>query len=104
MADTFHIPSLAAGNDGAAPRRALILAGGGMRVAYQAGVLKALQLAGLTFCHGDGTSGGIMNLAMLLSGLTPDDMCRRWVMRTALCAKCFHIWESIPPASAPPGA
>jgi len=78
MADTFHIPSLAAGNDGAAPRRALILAGGGMRVAYQAGVLKALQLAGLTFCHGDGTSGGIMNLAMLLSGLTPDDMCRRW--------------------------
>ncbi len=60
------------------PRRSLILAGGGMRVAYQAGVLKALSELGLTFAHGDGTSGGTMNLAMLLSGLTPDQMCDRW--------------------------
>jgi len=78
MTEPIHIPSLAADSEGAAPRRSLILAGGGMRVAYQAGVLKALQQAGLTFFHGDGTSGGIMNLAMLLSGLTPDEMCRRW--------------------------
>lgn len=64
--------------EGAQPRRSLVLAGGGMRVAYQAGVLKALDEAGLRFFHGDGTSGGTMNLAMLLSGLTPDEMCERW--------------------------
>ena len=68
------------------PRRALILAGGGMRVSYQAGVLLALEQAGLTFHHGDGTSGGTMNLAMLLSGLTPEQMCERW--RT-LCLSDF---------------
>ena len=59
-------------------RRSVILAGGGMRVAYQAGVLLALEDAGITFDHGDGTSGGTMNLAMLLSGLTPAEMCERW--------------------------
>ena len=62
----------------AGPRRSLILAGGGMRVAYQAGVLRALSEAGLTFGHADGTSGGTMNLAMLLSGLSPVEMCDRW--------------------------
>jgi predicted acylesterase/phospholipase RssA len=60
------------------PRRALLLAGGGMRVAWQAGVLLALQEAGLRFHHFDGASGGTLNLAMLLSGLSPDDMARRW--------------------------
>jgi hypothetical protein len=49
-----------------------------MRVAYQAGVFKALGEFGLRFAHGDGTSGGTMNLAMLLSGLSPDAMCERW--------------------------
>jgi predicted acylesterase/phospholipase RssA len=61
-----------------APRRSLILAGGGMRVAYQAGVIRALYEAGLDFAHADGTSGGIFNLAMLLSGLTPAEMAERW--------------------------
>lgn len=49
-----------------------------MRVAYQAGVLRALEEAGLRFAHADGTSGGIFNLAMLLSGLSPVEMCERW--------------------------
>jgi predicted patatin/cPLA2 family phospholipase len=49
-----------------------------MRVAYQAGVLVALEEEGLTFFHGDGTSGGTINLAMLLSGLSPAEMCERW--------------------------
>ncbi|MGH2627050.1 MAG: patatin-like phospholipase family protein, partial [Anaerolineales bacterium] len=62
----------------AGPRRSLILAGGGMRVAYQAGVLLALEQAGLCFAHADGTSGGVINLAMLLSGLSPAEMCARW--------------------------
>jgi predicted patatin/cPLA2 family phospholipase len=65
-------------DDYVGPRRSLILAGGGMRVAYQAGVLQALAEAGLVFQHADGTSGGTMNLAMLMSGLTPEDMVARW--------------------------
>jgi predicted acylesterase/phospholipase RssA len=50
-----------------------------MRVAYQAGVLSALAEAGLTFTHVDGTSGGTLNLAMLLSGQSPQEMCERWI-------------------------
>jgi len=61
-----------------APKRSLILAGGGMRVAYQAGVLKSLAEAGIEFNHADGSSGGTINLAMMLSGLTPDEMIDRW--------------------------
>lgn len=60
------------------PRRSLILAGGGMRVCYQAGVIRALAEVGLCFAHGDGTSGGTINLAMLFSGLSPAEMCERW--------------------------
>jgi predicted patatin/cPLA2 family phospholipase len=59
-------------------KRALILPGGGMRVAYQAGAVKALTEAGLRFSVADGASGGTMNLAALLSGVTPDDLCARW--------------------------
>jgi hypothetical protein len=49
-----------------------------MRVGYQAGALLALQEAGLCFFHADATSGGTMNLGMLLSGLSPRDMGERW--------------------------
>ena len=49
-----------------------------MRVAWQAGVLLALEEAGIAFDHADGISGGTMNLAMLLSRLTPAEMCERW--------------------------
>jgi hypothetical protein len=41
-------------------------------------VIRALAEAGLRFAHGDGTSGGTMNLAMLLSGVPPAEMCDRW--------------------------
>lgn len=49
-----------------------------MRVAWQAGVLRALEEAGLAFAHADGTSGGTINLAMLLSGHSPLEICERW--------------------------
>lgn len=58
--------------------RSLVLAGGGMRVAWQTGVVRALHEAGLEFAHIDGTSGGIMTTAMLLSGLSPAEMAARW--------------------------
>lgn len=74
-----HTPALAADGQGAsAPRRSLILAGGGMRVAWQAGVLEALEQAGLGFDHADGTSGGTINLAMLMSGHPPAEISERW--------------------------
>lgn len=71
-------PPLAPETDYTGPKRALILAGGGMRVAYHAGALRALYQAGLRFSHVDGTSGGIINTAMVLSGLSAIEMCDRW--------------------------
>lgn len=55
-----------------------MLAGGGMRVAWQTGVVRALREHGLSFDHVDGTSGGIMTTGMLLSGQDPAEMGRRW--------------------------
>lgn len=49
-----------------------------MRLAYQAGVLQALEEKGLQFTHFDGTSGGIFNTAMLASGINADEMAARW--------------------------
>lgn len=60
-----------------------------MRVAYHAGVLRALEEAGLRFSHVDGTSGGIINTAMVLSGLTPTEMCDRW--------RSLNVKDSISP-------
>jgi predicted acylesterase/phospholipase RssA len=65
-------------NPSAAEKRSLILAGGGMRVAYQAGVLLALEESDIKFTHVDGTSGGIFNTAMLASGLSAKDIAERW--------------------------
>ena len=59
-------------------KRSLILAGGGMRLAYQAGVLIALEEQKLTFSHIDGTSGGIFNAGMMASGLGAYDIADRW--------------------------
>lgn len=58
--------------------RSLVLAGGGMRVAWQAGVVRALEEEGVAFDHVDGTSGGIMTAAMMLSGISGAEMCDRW--------------------------
>jgi predicted patatin/cPLA2 family phospholipase len=60
------------------PKRALVLAGGGMRLAYHAGVLQALAEADLNFNHIDGTSGGIFNTAQLASGLSLAHIQERW--------------------------
>ncbi|NHE57545.1 patatin-like phospholipase family protein [Cyclobacterium plantarum] len=59
-------------------RKALVLAGGGIRVAYQVGILKAMEENGLTFNLVDGTSGGIFNAAMLASGHAVDKMIDKW--------------------------
>ncbi|HEY4328062.1 MAG TPA: patatin-like phospholipase family protein [Mucilaginibacter sp.] len=59
-------------------KRSLILAGGGVRLAYHAGVLIALEEAGINFNHIDGTSGGIFGTAMLASGITPKETAVKW--------------------------
>lgn len=76
MSSAAHQPAIAAG--AARNRCALLLAGGGMRVAYQAGAVKALFDEGMRFSYADAASGGTINLAALLSGSTPDDLCARW--------------------------
>ena len=60
-------------------RRSLILAGGGMKVAFQAGVLQVwLDEAGLEFDHADGASGGVFQLAMWCQGMTGTQMADNW--------------------------
>ena len=61
------------------PKRSLILAGGGLKVAFQAGVLQVwLDEAGLTFDHADGASGGCLNLAMYCQGYTGTAIADKW--------------------------
>ena len=60
-------------------KRSLILAGGGLKVCYQAGVLQVwLDEAGLTFDHADGASGGTFNLAMYCQGMTGQQIADNW--------------------------
>jgi predicted acylesterase/phospholipase RssA/uncharacterized protein YndB with AHSA1/START domain len=61
------------------PRRSLILAGGGLKVAYQAGVLQVwLDEAKIKFDHADGASGGVFNLAMYCQGLSGTEIADNW--------------------------
>src|SRR3954470_18773016 len=60
-------------------KRSLILAGGGLKVCYQAGVLQVwLDEAQLTFDHADGASGGTFNLAMYCQGMTGKQIADNW--------------------------
>jgi len=60
-------------------RPALILAGGGMKVAFQAGVLQVwLDEAEIPFMLADGTSGGTFNLAMYCQGMTGRQIADNW--------------------------
>lgn len=74
----FNPKSAATGDHSDSNKRALILPGGGLRLSYAAGVIAELFERKIGFDHMDGTSGGSLNLAMLLSGLTIDDICERW--------------------------
>jgi predicted acylesterase/phospholipase RssA len=61
------------------PRRSLILAGGGYKVAFQAGVMQVwLDEAGLEFDHADGASGGNLNLAMWCQGMSGSQIADNW--------------------------
>ncbi|MFF9851379.1 patatin-like phospholipase family protein [Streptomyces litmocidini] len=63
----------------ASPRRSLVLAGGGLKVAFQAGVLQVLlDEAELRFDHVDGASGGVFNLAMYCQGMSGREIADNW--------------------------
>ena len=60
-------------------RRSLILAGGGLKIAYQAGVLQVwLDEAGIEFDHADAVSAATFNLAMWCQGMTWRQIADRW--------------------------
>lgn len=60
-------------------KRSLILAGGGVKVAFQAGVMQVwLDEAGLEFDHADGASGGTFNLAMYCQGMSGTQIADNW--------------------------
>jgi predicted acylesterase/phospholipase RssA len=62
-----------------AVKRALILAGGGVKVAFQAGVLQVwLDEAGLAFDLADGASGGAFNLAMWCQQMSGTQIADAW--------------------------
>lgn len=60
-------------------KRSLIMAGGGLKVALQAGVLQVwLDEMDLEFDHADGASGGVFNLAMYCQGMTGTEIADNW--------------------------
>lgn len=60
-------------------KRSLILAGGGIKVSFQAGVLQVwLDEAGLKFDHVDAASGGVFNLAMMCQGMSGSEIADNW--------------------------
>jgi predicted patatin/cPLA2 family phospholipase len=61
------------------PKRSLMLAGGGVKIAFQAGVLQVwLDEAGIEFDHADAVSAACFNLAMWVQGLTGTQIADNW--------------------------
>src|SRR5216683_1715685 len=74
--------------------RSLILAGGGIKVAFQAGVLQVwLDEAGLTFDHVDGASGGVFNLAMMCQGMKGAQIADNWRTLNPRAGISFNVAE-----------
>lgn len=60
-------------------RRSLLMAGGGLKCAYQAGVLQVwLDELGVDFDHADGISSGVFNLAMWCQGQSGTEIADHW--------------------------
>lgn len=61
------------------PKRSLMLAGGGLKIPFQAGVLQVwLDEAGIEFDHGDGVSAACFNLAMWAQGMSGRQIADNW--------------------------
>jgi predicted patatin/cPLA2 family phospholipase len=61
------------------PKRSLMLAGGGVKVAFQAGVLQVwLDEAGIAFDRADAVSAACFNLAMWVQGMSGTEIADNW--------------------------
>src|ERR1700730_681128 len=61
------------------PKRSLMLAGGGVKIAFQAGVLQVwLDEAGLEFKRADAVSAACFNLAMWVQGMSGTEIADNW--------------------------
>jgi predicted acylesterase/phospholipase RssA len=86
-------------NDERPTRRALILAGGGLKVAFQAGVLQVWldETDDLEFHLADAASGGVFNLAMLCGGKSGTQIADAWRRTNPLSwfSLSPRVWRSI---------
>lgn len=78
------------------PKRSLMLAGGGLKIAFQAGVLQVwLDEAGIEFDHGDGVSAAAFNLAMWVQGMSGTQIADHWRNFRPLAAVGLN-WPQLP--------
>ncbi|HVN62057.1 MAG TPA: patatin-like phospholipase family protein [Gaiellaceae bacterium] len=81
-------------------KRALVLAGGGLEVAFQAGVLQVWLdevEKPLDFGLADGAGGGVFNLAMWCQGMTGTEIADAWrkTRPLSLIAVNLMVWRSL---------
>ena len=76
------------------PKRSLMLAGGGVKIAFQAGVLQVwLDEAGLEFDHADGVSAACFNVAMWAQGMSGRRIADNWRDLKPLSGLDVNWWQ-----------
>jgi predicted acylesterase/phospholipase RssA len=82
--------------DAPMPKRSLMLAGGGLKIAFQAGVLQVwLDEAGIKFDHADGVSAACFNVAMWAQGMSGKQIADHWRNFKPLAAVGLN-WRQLP--------
>jgi len=77
-------------------KRSLMLAGGGLKIPFQAGVLQVwLDEAGIEFDHGDGVSAACFNLAMWVQGMSGKQIADNWRHFKPISTVDFN-WSQLP--------
>lgn len=78
------------------PKRSLMLAGGGLKIAFQAGVLQVwLDEMGIEFDHVDGVSAAAFNAAMWAQGMSGTQIADHWRQFKPLAAVGLN-WRQLP--------
>ena len=78
------------------PKRSLMLAGGGLKIAFQAGVLQVwLDEAGFEFDHADAVSAASFNLAMWVQGMSGSQIADNWRNFNPIAAVGLN-WRQLP--------
>lgn len=77
------------------PKSSLMLAGGGLKIAFQAGVLQVwLDEEGIAFDHTDGVSAACFNLAMWAQGMSGRQIADNWGRLIPLAGIDVH-WSQL---------